>query len=154
VHLRDPTASILFSGDLGRSDDPVMRPPAPAPAADHIVIESTYGNRLHPDEDPADALASVVTATVRRGGIALIPLSGHADADGLLDWLRRAPTAPAGVSVVHGEPAAAETLRRRIHLDLGWDCHVPALTSTITVARRPRAREPVAPGSRRAGGLA
>ena len=43
--------SILFSGDLGRSDDLVMRPPEPPPAADYVVVESTYGDRLHRDGD-------------------------------------------------------------------------------------------------------
>ena len=39
---------ILFSGDLGRSDDSIMNPPAPPPAADTVLIESTYGDREHP----------------------------------------------------------------------------------------------------------
>jgi metallo-beta-lactamase family protein len=39
--------TILFSGDLGRHDDPLLRPPTPAPNADVVVVESTYGDRLH-----------------------------------------------------------------------------------------------------------
>lgn len=66
VRVADANASTLFSGDLGRTDDPVMRPPADPPAADHIVIESTHGNRRHFHEDPADALADIITATARR----------------------------------------------------------------------------------------
>ncbi|HBH38439.1 MAG TPA: MBL fold metallo-hydrolase, partial [Curvibacter sp.] len=42
---------ILFSGDLGRSDDFLMRAPEPAPQADTVLVESTYGDRLHPEED-------------------------------------------------------------------------------------------------------
>jgi metallo-beta-lactamase family protein len=64
---------ILFSGDLGRSDDLVMRPPAAPGAADWIAIESTYGDRLHPRDDPFDALASIVAKTCARGGVVLIP---------------------------------------------------------------------------------
>lgn len=64
---------ILFSGDLGRSDDLVMRPPAAPGAPDWIVVESTYGDRLHPKQDPFDALASIVTKTCARGGVLLIP---------------------------------------------------------------------------------
>ena len=63
---------ILFSGDLGRSGHPLLRPPAPAPAADVVVVESTYGGRRHPQRDP-DRLASVINRTVARGGSVLIP---------------------------------------------------------------------------------
>jgi metallo-beta-lactamase family protein len=71
---------------------------------------------------------------VRARVVHLDSLSAHADADGLLDWLRAAPAPPNCVSIVHGEPAAADALRRRVHLELGWDCQVPALMSTTTVA--------------------
>ena len=74
VHLKDGTSSVLFSGDLGRDDDQIMMPPSAPPAADHIVVESTYGNRTHPDEDPADVLAEVITRTAKRGGTVLIPV--------------------------------------------------------------------------------
>lgn len=74
VHVSAAGRSVLFSGDLGRYDDWVMHPPEPPRSADHIVIESTYGNRHHPDEDPRDVLASVVTETAARGGIVLIPV--------------------------------------------------------------------------------
>lgn len=74
VRLDDGQRSVLFSGDLGRSDDQIMRPPAPPQSADHIVIESTYGDRDHPDEDPADVLTEVITRTAKRGGIVLIPV--------------------------------------------------------------------------------
>jgi metallo-beta-lactamase family protein len=74
VWICDGSRSVLFSGDLGRFDDPIMAPPAPPLDADHVVVESTYGNRRHPDEDPAAALAQVVTDTARRGGIVLIPV--------------------------------------------------------------------------------
>src|SRR5690606_35769543 len=74
VRLTDGTSSVLFSGDLGRTSDPIMRPPAAPLAADHIVVESTYGDRRHPDEGPADIIADVVTCTARRGGIVLIPV--------------------------------------------------------------------------------
>ncbi|MCX7620381.1 MAG: MBL fold metallo-hydrolase, partial [Acidimicrobiales bacterium] len=73
VWLSDGERSALFSGDLGRRDDPIMLPPDPPPAADHLVIESTYGNRRHPVEDPAEVLADVVVRTAKRGGIVLIP---------------------------------------------------------------------------------
>ncbi|WP_028999923.1 MBL fold metallo-hydrolase RNA specificity domain-containing protein [Azohydromonas australica] len=65
--------TLLFSGDLGRPDDPLMRAPESAPRADWIVIESTYGDRLHSQEDPMAALAEVITRTAARGGTVLVP---------------------------------------------------------------------------------
>jgi metallo-beta-lactamase family protein len=287
VRLARGGRSVLFSGDLGRQGDLVMRPPAPPPAADHIVVESTYGNRRHPDDDPADLLAEVVTRTARRGGIVLVPvfavgraqavlhllarlrrdgripelptflnspmavdatelflasqgehrlddrelrelsqgvelvrsvedskrlttrrgpfvvlsasgmltggrvlhhllqvapdhrstivlagyqaagtrgealangarsvrvfgedvpvradvvaldgLSAHADGDELLAWLGAAAEAPTAVSVVHGEPSAADTLRRRVEHELGWPAWVPGRGEGVTVEAR------------------
>ncbi len=285
VRLSDGTSSVLFSGDLGRGNDPIMRPPAPPLAADHFVVESTYGNRLHGSGDPADAIAEVVDSTARRGGIVLIPvfavgraqavlhllaglrrdgriphiptylnspmavnatelflastaehhldprqvaelsdgvefvrtveeskqltarsgpmivlsasgmltggrvlhhlfqvapdhrntilvtgyqaagtrgeallngastlrvfgddvpvrarvvhldtLSAHADGDELMAWLASAPRPPTAVSVVHGEPSAADTLRRRIRHELGWPATVPASGDAVVVS--------------------
>lgn len=73
VHLRGAGSSILFSGDLGRSDDPIMRPPAMPPAADCVLVESTYGDRSHTGDDPIEQLADVVRRTAARGGVVLIP---------------------------------------------------------------------------------
>ncbi|HZP85680.1 MAG TPA: MBL fold metallo-hydrolase [Burkholderiales bacterium] len=73
VALRGPSGSILFSGDLGRPNDPVMRAPASVARADYLVVESTYGDRAHSTEDPLDALAAIVKRTAARGGIVLIP---------------------------------------------------------------------------------
>lgn len=64
---------ILFSGDLGRYHDPIMHPPAAVPAADFVVVESTYGDRAHAEEDVKDQLASVVARTVARKGTLVIP---------------------------------------------------------------------------------
>jgi metallo-beta-lactamase family protein len=63
---------VLFSGDLGRSGHPLLRPPHDPPAADVVVVESTYGDRHHPPRDP-DVLADAVRRTLGRGGSVLIP---------------------------------------------------------------------------------
>ena len=63
---------LVFSGDLGRASHPLLRPPAPRPPADVVVVESTYGDRRHPPDETA-RLAEVVTRTIRRGGSVLIP---------------------------------------------------------------------------------
>ena len=65
--------SLLFSGDLGRSQDLLMKPPAPPQAADWVVIESTYGDRAHSGTDALSAIADVVSRTAARGGIVIIP---------------------------------------------------------------------------------
>lgn len=64
---------VLFSGDLGRDDDPMMEAPERRPDADVILLESTYGDRDHPDDDHGEALAAIVRRTVGRGGSVLIP---------------------------------------------------------------------------------
>lgn len=68
-------ASILFSGDLGRTDHPVLRGRAAPPAARTVVVESTYGDRAHPrpDGSPHEAFADAVRRTIERGGSVLVP---------------------------------------------------------------------------------
>ncbi|GAT73760.1 ribonuclease [Microbacterium sp. HM58-2] len=73
VYLDVEGSSVCFTGDLGRDDDPLMRPPHPFAGADVLVVESTYGDRHHSEENPEDALGDVVRRTVRRGGVVLIP---------------------------------------------------------------------------------
>ncbi|MBL0419007.1 MBL fold metallo-hydrolase [Ramlibacter sp. AW1] len=75
AHLRlaDGHTSVLFSGDLGRPDDRVLRAPEPPPAADYVVTESTYGDRLHLEVDVLEQLAQVINRTSARGGTVVIP---------------------------------------------------------------------------------
>jgi metallo-beta-lactamase family protein len=78
VHLTitddDGTSTLLVSGDLGRGNHPLVPGPGVPPAADTVLVESTYGGSAHPDEtDEIDAFADVVTRTARRGGTVLIP---------------------------------------------------------------------------------
>ncbi|HEY9282076.1 MAG TPA: MBL fold metallo-hydrolase [Pyrinomonadaceae bacterium] len=64
---------VLFSGDLGHYDQPIIRDPEPPPACDYMLVESTYGDRLHAPEDPKDELARIINETAERGGALLIP---------------------------------------------------------------------------------
>ncbi len=73
VRISDGTSSVLFSGDVGRPNDPIMRPPSPPAESDLLVLESTYGDRLHAATDPSEELAAVASETLGRGGILLIP---------------------------------------------------------------------------------
>jgi len=288
IHVSQGGRSLLFSGDIGRVNDLLMPVPQVPPAADVVLIESTYGNRLHPAEDAQAHLGQILRNTFRRGGSVLLPsfavgraqalllllqrlrragelpldvpiwldspmaeqateltlkharllristneargltdhvryvtkqaqslklaaslaaprarpaivisasgmatggrvlnyiealapqarhhiafpgfqaggtrgarmvggerevklrgrwvpvnaeisqlqgLSGHADADGLLQWLRALPRAPEQVYIVHGEPAAADALRCRIQDELGWPVRVPQHGETV-----------------------
>lgn len=65
--------TVLFSGDIGRMEDPIMKPPARIEEADYLVMESTYGDRLHDRSDPAEDIGKLVCKTVARGGTVLIP---------------------------------------------------------------------------------
>src|SRR5690606_6830411 len=80
---------LVFSGDLGRYDDPVMFDPEPVPEADYVVIESTYGDRLHERIDPVQALGAVIERTVRRGGTVVIPAFAVGRTQSLLWYLWR-----------------------------------------------------------------
>lgn len=64
---------IGFSGDVGRPDDIIAYPPKPLPELDLLMLESTYGDRRHSNEDPYEQLADIVKHTAKRGGTLLIP---------------------------------------------------------------------------------
>ena len=89
VHLQGGARSVLFSGDLGSDADLVMRGPTPPDAADCVLIESTYGNRSRPAEDPLGALADIVSRTAARGGVVVVPAFAVGRAQTLLDGLQR-----------------------------------------------------------------
>ncbi len=78
---------VVFSGDLGRYDDPVMLDPEDVPEADYVVIESTYGNRHHDPADPLDALEEVIKRTAQRGGTVVIPAFAVGRAQSLIHSL-------------------------------------------------------------------
>lgn len=73
VHVKNAGKSLVFSGDIGRPNEPVMRAPEPIRHADYLVVESTYGNRLHETENPKLLLADVINRTVNRRGVVVIP---------------------------------------------------------------------------------
>lgn len=65
--------SVTFTGDVGRPEDPVMKAPDPLRPTDYLVVESTYGDRRHPDESAYDELARIITETVERRGMVVVP---------------------------------------------------------------------------------
>ena len=104
---------ILFGGDLGRYGRPVLPDPSPAPDAETLLLESTYGDRIHPDAEDETLLASVIEKTRARGGRVIIPSFAIGRAEELLYWIKRLertgrikPTA-----VYLDSPMAVEALR-------------------------------------------
>ncbi len=84
VHMNDGSRSILFSGDIGRPNDLVLKAPSPMDGADYLVVESTYGDRLHPQSDPLAKLGQVINQTAARGGVVVIPAFAVGRAQSLL----------------------------------------------------------------------
>lgn len=125
VHLTisdaDETTTLLVSGDLGRGDHPLVPGPTTPPSARTVLVESTYGDSLHPAaDDEIDAFAKLIERTARRGGIVLIPAFAVDRTELLLTVLRdlmrsgRIPTLP----VFADSPMALRVLdvyRRAMH---------------------------------------
>jgi metallo-beta-lactamase family protein len=65
---------LTFSGDVGRKDLPILRDPEPMPETDYLIMESTYGNRLHQHEGVVqEKLAATINRTAERGGRVIVP---------------------------------------------------------------------------------
>ncbi len=103
---------ILFSGDLGRPDDLIMSPPADAPAADTVLIESTYGDRIHPSENLLAELGPALQRVARRGGVAVVPVFAVGRAQALLHaihLLKIKGELPSALPVFLDSPMAVHT---------------------------------------------
>jgi metallo-beta-lactamase family protein len=106
--------TILFGGDLGRFNRPVLPDPTIVSEADYLLVESTYGNRVHQPDDNGDQLASIVNETADRRGRIIVPAFAIGRVEELLYWLkrledeRRIPVLPVFVD----SPMAVEALSR------------------------------------------
>jgi metallo-beta-lactamase family protein len=89
VRVRTGGQTILFGGDLGRFNRPVLPDPTMVSQADYLLVESTYGNRVHEADDNGSKLADVITATAGRGGRVIIPAFAIGRVEELIYWLRR-----------------------------------------------------------------
>lgn len=89
VELEWDRISIAFSGDLGRRDDPTMPEPEPLEKGNYLVVESTYGDRLHPKIDPQRTIEEVVGTTAKRGGTVVIPAFAVGRVQALLHYLAK-----------------------------------------------------------------
>ncbi|TDE06264.1 MBL fold metallo-hydrolase RNA specificity domain-containing protein [Flavobacterium hiemivividum] len=73
IELQLENKTLVFSGDIGRDNDVLMFPPTKPKKADYIFLESTYGDRLHPDTDAKAELETYINATFAKGGTTIIP---------------------------------------------------------------------------------
>jgi metallo-beta-lactamase family protein len=73
VIVSDGNNTLTFSGDLGRPDQILMKDPPPIKYTDYLVLESTYGNRLHQEGDPLKLLGTLINETIAKGGVVIIP---------------------------------------------------------------------------------
>jgi metallo-beta-lactamase family protein len=115
--------TILFGGDLGRYNRPVLPDPADAVAADVMLVESTYGDRDHPADDNGERLAAIVRDVVARSGKLIVPAFAIGRVEELLYWLRhleqqnRIPVLPVYVD----SPMAIEALQYYTNRSLELD---------------------------------
>ncbi len=114
VHIQADGQTIAFSGDLGRRTDPMIREPDLRMGADHLVVESTYGNRTHPTTDPAEQLREIILRTYERKGILLIPSFAIGRAQLILYYisqLKSTGAIPREIPVFLNSPMATEASR-------------------------------------------
>lgn len=103
---------VLFSGDLGRPDDVLMLPPDPPPAVDAVLIESTYGDRVHPEENLSQELLPALQRAASRGGTAVLPVFAVGRAQAVLHTiaqLKQSGGLPSHLPVYLDSPMAIHT---------------------------------------------
>jgi metallo-beta-lactamase family protein len=92
VRMRIDGRTVLFGGDLGRFGRPVLPDPTPVSGADYLLVESTYGNRVHEQDDNGTRLAAIVSETANKGGKLIIPAFAIGRVEELIYWLKRLET--------------------------------------------------------------
>jgi metallo-beta-lactamase family protein len=80
---------ILFGGDLGRYGRPVLPDPAPVAETDILLVESTYGDRQHEQDDEGERLAETIRTTAHRGGKVIVPAFAIGRTEEVLYWVKR-----------------------------------------------------------------
>ena len=109
----DGGRDVVFSGDLGRFNRPVLPDPSRVETADVLLVESTYGDRTHEADDDGARLAEIITTTIAGGGKVIIPAFAIGRVEEVIYWLkrleeaRRIPTVPVYVD----SPMAVDALR-------------------------------------------
>lgn len=120
VQLQSSGKTVLFGGDLGRYDRPVMPDPEPVDRADVLLLESTYGNRVHEPDDDGARMAAIINETAERGGKVIIPAFALGRIEEVLYWIgrleeeKRIPVLPVYVDSPMAK-AVLEIYRDRLH---------------------------------------
>ena len=130
ARVRTGGRTILFGGDLGRFSRPVLPDPSTISEADYLLVESTYGNRVHQQDDNGTQLADVVNSTAERGGRIIIPSFAIGRVEELIYWLKRLeeekriPVLPVFVDSPMAIDALARYTERLRELDPGMQPEV------------------------------
>ncbi|TDU31660.1 metallo-beta-lactamase family protein [Panacagrimonas perspica] len=147
ILIDDGHRRVLFSGDVGRPGDAIMREPSRPPSADVLILESTYGDRLHDPADPQVALGQVVRRVADRGGVVVVPAFSVGRAQTLLWYLhclRENGGIPRAIPIYLNSPMAidATAIYRRHHREhrLSADqcaqmCGVARMVNTVEESR-------------------
>lgn len=135
---------LLFGGDLGRYNRPVLPDPSPAPDAETLLLESTYGNRVHPDADDAALLKRVIEETTARGGRVIIPAFAVGRAEEVLYWIKTLEDAGRlePLPVYLDSPMAIDALKFYVRHEQELDRDVQTGSREIS-AYRPRRFQPI-----------
>jgi metallo-beta-lactamase family protein len=134
ARIRVGGKTILFGGDLGRYGRPVLPDPTPVSEADILLLESTYGDRLHEPDDDGERLARIVTDAATRGGRLIIPAFAIGRVEEVLYWIkrledqRRIPVLPVFVD----SPMAAGALQFYTNRMNELDDDIQPLTRDVT----------------------
>ena len=153
LQLSEPghSTSVLFSGDLGNAGRQLLRSPATPPRADNVVMETTYGDRLHKPLGPSiDELFEAIAATFKRGGNVIIPTFAVERAQELLYFLNEgigkgrlakstqvfldSPMAISATEIFHRHPECFEPATARLFQDGHDPLGLPGLHFTREAA--------------------
>ncbi|MQA29760.1 MAG: MBL fold metallo-hydrolase [Luteitalea sp.] len=89
ARVRFDGKTVLFGGDLGRSGRPVLPDPVPIAEADVLLVESTYGDRLHGPDDDGSEIATIIADAAARGGRLIIPAFAIGRVEEVIYWIKR-----------------------------------------------------------------
>ncbi|MBU2546069.1 MAG: MBL fold metallo-hydrolase [Gammaproteobacteria bacterium] len=141
VEIRYNDIKVVFSGDLGRPNDPIMKAPTHIWSTDYLILESTYGDRAHLDINPAAELTDIINRTVKRGGMVLIPAFAVGRSQLLLYYVyqlmksKKIPELPVYLDSPMAIAATKIFMRHAIHHRLTKEqaeaiCHMAVCTET------------------------
>lgn len=127
------THKFLFSGDLGRKNQPITKDPDDAPTADYVVVESTYGNRTHEEYDHEEELAKIINDTYQRGGNIIIPAFAVGRTQMLLYYIQNlihSERIPVDIPVIIDSPLAVKATEITLSNPQEFDTEASVLYNT------------------------